>query len=424
MAAGASTRRSVATAAFRRYPGVAALVLSITASAVFAQEPDGNMRGETHSELSGSVALELRAFQRSPAAPGQSDAALHPGLIVAPDYLYEWNGGDDRIDVKPRLRADAQDSGRPPMDFHELRWLHLGARHEWVIGADRVFWGVTESRHLVDIVNQADVAADIDGEDKLGQPMIALKALRDWGDLDLFVMPYFRDRRFPGKAGRLRGEKVVAADRARFAHRWKRHHPDLAVRASAVAGPFDIGLSHFHGTSREAVLRYDGAIDRLVPFYDIIDQTGIDAQATLGDWLLKLESIHRTGHGRGFTALTAGLEYTLYGRFDDGRGDIGLLAEYHYDGRGDRAPPTPFDNDVFSGVRFSFNDTQDTRLLAGMLIDHETRSHAVSAEFETRIGAFWSIAVDGRLYGGADPDDPLFGARRDNHLQMAFYRYF
>jgi len=54
------------------------------------------------------------------------------------------------------------------------------------------FWGVTEFQHLVDIINQTDLVENIDTEDKLGQPMINLALINDWGTVDLFIMPYFR----------------------------------------------------------------------------------------------------------------------------------------------------------------------------------------------------------------------------------------
>ena len=73
-----------------------------------------------------------------------------------------------------------------------------------------------ESRHRVDYINQTDGVEDVDGEDKLGQPMLNLGLQRDWGDLNFFYLPYFRERTFPGTKGRLRAPLVVDTDRARY----------------------------------------------------------------------------------------------------------------------------------------------------------------------------------------------------------------
>jgi len=48
-----------------------------------------------------------------------------------------------------------------------------------LVGINSVFWRVVESNHLVDILNQTDLIEDIDGEEKLGQPMISLSTQQD-----------------------------------------------------------------------------------------------------------------------------------------------------------------------------------------------------------------------------------------------------
>ena len=59
------------------------------------------------------------------------------------------------------------------------------------IGLGKVFWGVTEFNHLVDVINQTDLVEGIDGEAKLGQPKINLSLINHWGALDFFVLPGF-----------------------------------------------------------------------------------------------------------------------------------------------------------------------------------------------------------------------------------------
>ena len=69
------------------------------------------------------------------------------------------------------------------------------------VGVGKVFWGVTESRHLVDVVNQSDFVEDLDGEDKLCQPMLALTLKLVWGTFDLFVLLPFANVPSLGEMG-------------------------------------------------------------------------------------------------------------------------------------------------------------------------------------------------------------------------------
>ncbi|NIP75688.1 MAG: hypothetical protein GTN90_06815, partial [Xanthomonadales bacterium] len=144
-----------------------------------------------------------------------------------------------------------------------------------------------------------------------------------------------------------------------------------------------------------------------MPHYDQIDQTSLDVQLTSGAWLWKLEAMTRSGHGARFAAAVGGFEHTLSGIFET-NADLGLLAEYNYDGRDEeRAPATVFDDDLFLGARLTMNDVQDTSVLGGAIIDRDTRSTILFAEAERRIGDNWKIELEGRFFLNVSGSDPL-----------------
>jgi hypothetical protein len=377
-------------------------------------------------ELSGFIAVEPRLFLQSPALPEQDGRALQPSLVLQPEYRREWRGGLDRLTVIPYARLDAIDKERTHFDIRELSWLRVFDNWDLLFGVSKVFWGVTESRHLVDIVNQTDLIEDPAGEHKLGQPMIRLATLQEWGAVSFFLLPRFRERTFPGPAGRLRFALPVDTDRAVYESSLRRWHPDVAVRWSRVLGDWDIGLAHFRGTSREP--RLVPALDPtgravLLPHYDLINQTSLDVQRTRERWIWKLEAIRRSGHARPFGALVGGFEYTFPGIFGTGI-DLGILGEYLYDGRGPGAPPTPFDDDVFAGARLTLNDPQSTQLLAGAIVDRKTQATMVSIEASRRLGDRWTVKLDARAFGNVPRSDILFALRRDHYIQVQLAYFF
>ena len=63
-------------------------------------------------------------------------------------------------------------------------------------GISKEFWGVTETSHRVDIINQTDFTEGFDGEEKLGQPMIKVSLEKQWGLLDFYALLGFRERNF------------------------------------------------------------------------------------------------------------------------------------------------------------------------------------------------------------------------------------
>ena len=173
-----------------RMTGIAALLVLVASPVTYADEASW--------DVAGNVELQSRVFTSDALWPGQNSATAQPSISATAELRWRSAGGDQRASIIPFARWDEADDERSLIDLPEAYWAHEGDASELLLGANTVFWGVTESVHLVDIINQTDAAGDIDGEDKLGQPMVNLALQRDWGELSAFVMPYFRERTYPG----------------------------------------------------------------------------------------------------------------------------------------------------------------------------------------------------------------------------------
>lgn len=378
-------------------------------------------------DLSGYVQAELRAFPQAPQFDRQNDARIGGSIAIQPELRADV--GDVRFTLIPFARWDSMEKGRwggrTNADLREANLYLQAADWDLTVGLGKVFWGRAESRNVVDIVNQTDLAEDSDGDEKLGQPMVQFNYLTDFGQFGAFVMPGFRDRRFVDGLNRYGAPLPIDADDPEFESGLGRAHPDIAVVYSHFIDEFDFRLSHFYGHGREPrlVANTQGAELALAPEYDLIHQTGFDGQATFGPWLWKLEAIHRRGQGDPFFATTAGVEYTLY-QIAESRADLGLIAEHLYDGRDDRAPVTPFDHDLFVGARLALNDTADTEIIAGGIVDLESGTTQAAVEVETRLSERWAIAADGRAFIAAEDDPALAAVKNDHMIQIRLNRYF
>lgn len=376
-------------------------------------------------EFSGNVAVETRLFPEDALFEAQHSVG-NISAALSPELYHSWENGYQSFTIAPFFRYDQHDERRTHFDIRELFWEKAWRSWELRVGIRRVFWGVTESQHLVDIINQTDLVENLDGEDKLGQPMINATFIQDWGVIDIFVLPGFRERTFPGEDSRLRFPLIVDEDRVIYESDAEELHLDGAIRWFHTIDVFDIGLAHFHGTSRDPLLIPDinenGDITALIPRYDIIDQTSLDVQATIEGWLLKFEGISRTGQGDRFYAATGGFEYTFGDVWQSGI-DIGFIGEYLWD---DRPAETAglFADDIFVGSRLAFNDVQSTDILAGVIIDRETGAGLLNIEASRRFGDSWKLEVQARGFLNVDIDDPLYGYSNDSHLQLELFKYF
>ncbi len=370
------------------------------------------------NEWSGYAGLEFRGFTQT-AQDTRQDHSTNFSFAFESEYYHDWDNGNQSIAFVPFLRIDENDDERTHFDIRELTYLKAAENWELRLGIRKVFWGVTEFQHLVDVINQTDLLENLDTEDKLGQPMINLALIKDWGTVDIFVMPYFRERYFPGTTGRLRTIPHIDQERSQFESSAKEKHIDLAARYSHYFGDWDIGISHFYGTSRDPRLlsgtdNSGNAV--LTPFYDIINQTSLDLQATKGNMLWKLEALHRSGQATTYNALAAGFEYTFVGIMDTAI-DLGLLSEYHYDDRGESASSS-FEDDIALGARLAFNDVQSSEALIGMVWDRNTGGKFYNIEASRRIGDSWLLEAQGRFFSNQKASDPTKAFTKDDYIEL------
>jgi len=397
-------------------------------------------------DLKGNVELELRSFPEEGrhAAAEQNFTSLAGEFelgLVTPDRNHA-------IIIKPFARYDQHDHERSHFDVREAKYRYVNDAFELGIGVDKEFWGVTEFLHLVDIINQTDNVESVDGEQKLGQPMIKLSYAGRYGTLTGYALPYFRIRQYADPiTGRPNAGFIVDDDTTHFESNKQRFTKDYALRYQHYIGPFDVGLHWFDGTAREPQLLAAGpsglahGLPIMQAYYALYKQAGLELQATLGSWLLKLEAIQSTENRKlpdpdamnlptlrmdseeveVFRA-TGGFEYTFYDLFSSGT-DLGLVVEYMYDER-EMDAPHPFGNDIGIGLRWTANDTQSTAILLGGIVDLDTDSTAISVEAERRIGRDFKAIFEARFQDKIGENDAFAAAMADEdflRLRIAYY---
>lgn len=410
---------------------VAALALSV--STLFVQ---GLSATETATDIefeaSGNIALDQRYFFKE----GINNHQLNhyqASISIEPELYWQWNEGNDSVIFTPFYRLDGQDNRRSHGDIRELAYIHASDDWELRVGIRKEFWGVTEFQHLVDVINQTDAVEDFDGEDKLGQQMVNLSLVNEWGIVDAFLLPGFRERTYAGNEGRLRSPIVVDEDNVSYESSAGQQHLDFAIRWSHSIDDYDLGVYWFHGTNRDPYLTpsTETTVENLTEYslkqyYSQMDQLGIDVQATLGDWLWKFESIYRDTSVEDFWATQAGFEYSFIGVLDTNI-DLGLLMEHSWDSRGEvelGEHGSLLQNDLFLGARLAFNDMQSSEILMGFSSDLDHNAFSFLIEASRRFGEDFIVSFDLRLFQSNEESDLLYSLSRDDHAQFSLAWYF
>jgi hypothetical protein len=357
--------------------------------------------------------------------PGQSD----PSAALQLEYRTTI-GADTDFKFKGFMRYDPMDSARSHADIRELVWKNkvniAGRSWDLSIGVDKVFWGVAESNHLADVINQIDLIENIDETEKLGQPVLRLTTGHDWGTVDLFLLPYFRERTFAGPDGRLRPVIPRTETPVRYATRLRQFMPDAAVRWSTNFSQGDVGVYFFGGTNREPRITQDSRVMTannplgLVQNYDRMRQVGMDGNLLFGDWIVKGEAIVRhTAYGH-FHASVTGVEYS-FGSMLGSSWDLNLFFERSLDSRGATAL---LQNDNFIGARLSLNDAQSTQVKLGLMHDRSDGSRSLRLESTRRITDQVALRLEGQYFKKIAPNNLLHFIRADSYTQLSLMYFF
>lgn len=372
----------------------------------------------------GHAGLEVRWFPRAGADPRQEDVPV--AAFLQPEWSHRWPEGGPRLRLTGFARWDDTDSERRVVDLRELLLSGTAGDWDWDAGVGKFFWGALEATHLVDVVNQTDLAGDPDGEEKLGQPLAALAWRGPAGRLGVLWLPGFRERVYPGARGRLRTIPRVDDSAARFDRGGRRHFENAALRYETRVRAADVGLHVYRGTARDPLLApAANAAGEIVlrPRYPYGTQVGLDAQLAAGGWLGKAEAVHRHFAGETYWQAGLGAEYTFHG-VAGSAADIGVISEYLHDSRG-RNPYNPFERDLAVGARWAWNDFGGTEVLGILIVDTARGDMAGKLEASRRFGGAWIARVTARLFAGIPEDAfPLNGFRRDAVTVLALERHF
>jgi len=379
------------------------------------------MENSMPGEFSGEIKAEGRYFPNE--GLYDNTEQFDYSFSFQPEYSYSWNENRKIITVIPFAIVSGLDSEKTHVDIREASYVAAYNFFEIRLGISKVYWGVTESQHLVDIINQTDAVLNIDSEDKLGQPMANVTLVTGFGNFDFFVLPYFRERTFPGEEGRFRGPLLVNTDKAFYEVASGDKHIDYAFRYSHSIGNFDMGVSIFNGTDRDPLLVLNSTASGLKPFYIQTTQVGLDIQYIFKSWLLKLEGIHKESKLRdNYYASTIGFEYT-FSNIGGGGTDIGVLAEWLYDDRLDYQ--AIYFNHTFFGTRLAFNDEKSTEILLGFILNNEdNNTTSLRLEGGRRITEHWKWEVEASAIFDTKEEEQIYAFRDDDYFQLSVSYYF
>lgn len=387
-------------------------------------------QAEDEYSVTGELVLESRYFIEDPIY--QEQLTNQNFISIQPKFNYYLE--NTIFTFEPIVKFGNKAINDDYFDIRKLLITHFVDDFEINIGIDKIFWGQMESLNLVNIINQTDFLSSIDGDDKLGQPMVSVSYKLDMGIITMYALPYFREREFPSLKERLRPPLDINQDYTMYESKDKEKNIDYAIRFQNSFGDLELGLSYFNGTSRiprlEIAVIENTGINPLpkyrietVPKYNLLEQYGVDLLYLLGSVSLKMEAISGKELEEEFYAYVVGLEYGYYG-FLGSDYSIDLIAEYQFDERKNQEFIIG-QNDIMIGARIDLNDFAGSEISLGYIKDLEySGSSSGYIEASRRIGNNIRVSLKGYIFNAKDEEDMLRFFSKDDHAEINIEYFF
>ena len=367
---------------------------------------------QVQAETSGSMEITGSYFPKSLGASFDTNISAEAKVIGYEEL------DDFQLEYEIVIRKSLNDNGK---DIIEPRQLFLSKTFgdiDVYLGYRHTFWGVAESRNLVDLINQQDMAAGMSPDNKLGAPSFSIETYLGSGELQYWFIPRFRERTFNGINAH--PGFGIPVSPAKFAHIKGSKASDQALRYANSIGDIDYALSIFDGTAREPLILFQESYPpTITPYYERMRSVGLELQYTGESILYKFEGLTGTQSEKVFDAVVLGTEKTVYSVFET-QWDMGIIIEYQYD---DRAQAL-LDRTLVSGIRLAANDEFDTSLLILYTVDDEFSQSVFGLEASRRLRNGMTLDLSYLLHKSDEQHLPLYSLIDDSELSLTLGYYF
>ena len=278
---------------------------------------------------------------------------------------------------------------------------------ELMLGKNIRFWGALELRNIVDVFNPQDTRNDPFQTDKLGVWNAAYTYFTESGELSLIVKTDEQERE-------------LSAFPYAYYYYPEAFNYDKTLNTETSSFRPSVYLKWTGSTNTQYALDYAFILQN---GYDSQRYTTLNAQSNtlqenayvvtkfmtydtlvLGSTLLKLEASYVDVTSdeliSDYYQFGLGVEHTLGQIYGDS--DLGLLTEYYRygtlekDKRDDLALFEVFQNDLFLGLRYTFNDEYDASIVSGVVLDFDYDEEAYYFKYESRLAKNLKVNFDYR----------------------------
>lgn len=378
------------------------------------------------TQVKGFVALQSQSYLTKPSDKNSYNHTVSTELEITHDqddfkFITKLFAQQDYHDLK----RTSEHNDRSFVRLDEFYLKYEGEVSQILAGKSIRFWGALEVDNITDVFNLDDYRDDIFDADKLGAWNLSYTYYTDNGEIAIIAKVDEQDRKMPSYP---------------YAYYFFPQNID-----------YNNNLDSEKSSNQPSIyLKYSGTLDSDNPLdYSIILERGYDSQRyidninfaehayivnklisyntlVVGATLYKLEAIYTDVVDDKIVSdyyhIGLGVEHTLTKVYENA--DIGLLAEYYKyktlenNKLNDLELFETFQNDLFLGLRYSFNEGNDASIVGGVILDFDYNEQNYYIEYEGRVANIFKVNFDYR-YIEPSKNDPTTFNLMERHQRLS-----
>jgi hypothetical protein len=316
------------------------------------------------------------------------------------------------LNFNQRLQWDTADKNRNRYEIEDLSLDYFSEYWELKAGWQIFSWKAVESISHADFLNQTDLESDFLDAPKFSEPALRFRYILpfDAGRVfEFYYLPLMRATRFPVADNRFSflgadGNPLNISNKTRdhsYQGNQNEWQPQFALSyQQTFFESVDTRWFYFNGYNRFPGLLPNQSFTEFRHEYRLVQKAGVTFQGQINAWLLKGELVYTDYRKEVFNLLnqtirptyfsyTSGFEYTFYSPLIDNH-DVGTILEVIGDSDSGKKYEElesyrPFQNHLFGGIRYAFNNVSDRSILMGGFYNYRDNDIILSIEYSERL---------------------------------------
>jgi len=397
----------------------------------------------------GDIAITTQSYLQKPAAKNPQD------ILLSANIHAHYEKDAFTIKTKLHLQADYYDTtgtskhtNRSFLRLDELYGSYDFTDDTIAFGKSIQFWGALELRNIANVFNPDELRNDPFYTDKLGVINLNYTHYTDSGEISLYVKLYEQNREmayypyvyyfFPQSVSVAPGVNYPLIYNKELQTKASRYRPSIYLKYSDTTDTeYALDYTFIYENGYDSQRYYD---TKLLPDNTFVTQENaylVNKFITydtlvVGPTLYKLEALYANIIDdptiSDYIHIGAGLEYTLSQVYKEA--DLGLLLEYYNYTTLQSGKKTDldlfelFEDDLFIGLRYSFNEGDDASILAGAILDMQYDEQVYYIEYKTRLFDTLTMNFDYRYIEPSRTKPTAFhlmGRHERVSLKLAYY---